>query len=373
MMSIKAIKVAVIGCGISGAVCASTLAKNGISVTVFDSGRGPGGRMSQRREIAEDGRELLFDHGAPYFTVSNHEVLGLVQEWESSGIVAPWNEKFGSFDFSSKKFLNLEEEEAPTQKYVGVPGMNSICHALSAEPGVTSRFAQSVARVEWLASEDSWSLTGINGEDLGQFEGVVACDRNCFFSRFANAAGSPTPFDLSMEPELASQLKDITDISCYTVMLAFEQPLTSIPIKGISFKNSEILSSAYCDSSKPWRSDSSEMWVLHSTVKYAEDIIVQCGLRRPSIAMLSKVAEELLQELQRTGLHIPRPFFLKAHGWGSAFPSKTTAAQEKCLWNGNKRQAICGDFCVSLNVEGAILSGLAAASKFTELISSNNS
>jgi predicted NAD/FAD-dependent oxidoreductase len=42
-------KVAVIGSGISGAVCASTLARNGVSVTIFDSGRGPGGRMSQRR------------------------------------------------------------------------------------------------------------------------------------------------------------------------------------------------------------------------------------------------------------------------------------------------------------------------------------
>jgi len=34
---------------VSGAVCASTLAKNGISVTLFESARGPGGRMSQRR------------------------------------------------------------------------------------------------------------------------------------------------------------------------------------------------------------------------------------------------------------------------------------------------------------------------------------
>lgn len=34
---------------VSGAVCASTLARNGVSVTLFESARGPGGRMSQRR------------------------------------------------------------------------------------------------------------------------------------------------------------------------------------------------------------------------------------------------------------------------------------------------------------------------------------
>lgn len=76
-------KVAVIGSGISGAVCASTLARNGLSVTIIDSARGPGGRMSQRRETTVDGRELLFDHGAPYFTASNVDVLGLIRDWES--------------------------------------------------------------------------------------------------------------------------------------------------------------------------------------------------------------------------------------------------------------------------------------------------
>ena len=34
---------------VSGAVCASSLARNGVSVTIFESARGPGGRMSQRR------------------------------------------------------------------------------------------------------------------------------------------------------------------------------------------------------------------------------------------------------------------------------------------------------------------------------------
>jgi predicted NAD/FAD-dependent oxidoreductase len=40
------------GCGVyavAGSVCASLLAAKGLAVHVFDSGRGPGGRMSQRR------------------------------------------------------------------------------------------------------------------------------------------------------------------------------------------------------------------------------------------------------------------------------------------------------------------------------------
>lgn len=43
----------------SCSVCASTLARNGVSVTIFDSARGPGGRMSQRRFLFESSSECF--------------------------------------------------------------------------------------------------------------------------------------------------------------------------------------------------------------------------------------------------------------------------------------------------------------------------
>lgn len=61
------------------------------------------------RENTEDGKELLFDHGAPFFTVSKSEVLSLVHEWQSRGLVAEWKEKFGSFDFLTQKFVDIEQ------------------------------------------------------------------------------------------------------------------------------------------------------------------------------------------------------------------------------------------------------------------------
>lgn len=53
----------------------------------------------------------MFDHGAPCFTVNtnNQEVQNLVNDWESRGFVAEWKEKFGSFDFVSRKFVSIEE------------------------------------------------------------------------------------------------------------------------------------------------------------------------------------------------------------------------------------------------------------------------
>ncbi|EXB42559.1 hypothetical protein L484_011332 [Morus notabilis] len=421
-------KIAVVGSGISGAVCASILARNGVSVTLFESARGPGGRMSQRREVSEDGKELLFDHGAPFFTVSNTEVLGLVQEWESRGLVAEWKENFGSFDCASTKFIDRQQEQVG-KRYVGVPGMNSICKALCYDPGVESKFGTSVEKLEWIEDEDSWSLMALDGRNLGHFNGVVASDKNIVSPRFTSVTGrtpplgveskfgtsveklewlededlwslmaldgrnlghfngvvasdknivSPRftsvtrrtpPLDLNLVPEMANKLQNIPVHPCFALMLALAQPLSSsIPFKGFSIKNSEVLSWAYCDSSKPGRSADSEQWVLHSTMEYARSIISQTGLQKPSEATLTRVSEELFQALQSTGLVPFEPFYKKAHR-GSAFPATSIAREEKCLWDEKKKLAICGDFCVSSNVEGAIISGMAAASKFKETLS----
>ncbi|XP_059282748.1 uncharacterized protein LOC132036424 [Lycium ferocissimum] len=366
-MTSVAAKVAVIGSGISGAVCASTLAKNGISVTLFESARGPGGRMSQRREMTEDGKELHFDHGAPYFSASNTDVLRLICEWQSKGLVAEWKEKFATFDCTSKQFLDIEEEGLD-KKYVGVPGMNSICKSLCQEPGVQSRFGVGIGKLEWLDDEDSWSLMGLNGESLGYFKGVVTSDKSTFSQRFTNVTGKPVPIDMGKFPEIPLKLTEIPASPCFALMLAFEEPLIEIPIRGFSFKSSKVLHRAFCDSSKPGRSRNSECWVLHSTPEYAQDVVAQTGLQKPSSATLAKVAEELFQEFQSTQLSIPHAFFKKAHRWGSAFPATSIAGEDKCLWDAKKRLAICGDFCVSPNVEGAIISGLAAAAKCSDVL-----
>ncbi|OMP07783.1 hypothetical protein COLO4_07047 [Corchorus olitorius] len=362
-------KVAVVGSGISGAVCAAILARNGVSVTLFDSARGPGGRMSQRRELSEDGKELLFDHGAPYFTVTNPDVLSVVADWESRGLVAEWKLNFGSFDCSSNKFVNIEQQERQSKKYVGVPGMNSICKALCHEPGVESKFNVGIGKFEWIEKESLWSLMGVDGQNLGHFMGVVASDKNIVSPRFTQITGQSPPLDLNLSPEFV-KLHNIPVYPCFALMLAFSDPLSSIPVKGFSLINSKVLSWAYCDSSKPGRSSESERWVLHSTMEYAKDIIAQTGLQKPSKETLSKVGDEMLQEFLSTGFGIPQPFFKKAHRWGSAFPAASIAKEEKCLWDKNKRLAMCGDFCVSPNVEGAILSGLAAASKLKGMLCS---
>ncbi|CAA6657931.1 unnamed protein product [Spirodela intermedia] len=365
-MSAAVAKVAVVGCGISGAVCASLLAGKGISVTVFDSGRGPGGRMSQRRESSDNG-DLLFDHGAPYFSISNEEVMDAVSSWERMGLVAEWKENFGCFDVNIAKFVDLENDGQNKKKYVGVPGMNSICKA-----SAINLFQTTIGKLDWLEGRNSWLLSGSGGENLGHFDGVVASDKSLFSSAHTPLTGRPPPLDTTLIPELAVKLQDIPRHPCYALMLAFSEPLSQVPVKGFSFKNSKVLRHAFCDSSKPGRllsSSNCECWVLHSTAEYAAGIISKTGIKKHTSAALIEIAEELFREFESTGLVTSRPFFMKAHRWGSAFPASSIGGEAMCLWDGDKRLAICGDFCVSPDVEGAVLSGMRAASKLSSLLS----
>ncbi|KAL8142280.1 hypothetical protein V2J09_015312 [Rumex salicifolius] len=313
-------------------------------------------------ETAENGEELFFDHGASYFTVNDPLVLSLVHEWESRGVVAQWMENFGTYDRSSNKFLDHKTESRI--KYVGVPGMNSICRSLCNEPGLESKFGIGVGKMNWSDTEHLWSLSGLDGKFLGSYNGVVASDKNIASPPHTEVTGRPPPLDL------ASRMQSIPARPCFALMLAFKEPLTSVPFKGFSFINSEVLSAAFCDSSKPRRSCTFECWVLHSTKEYAQRVIAEHGLTKPSNETLTKVAEDLLNEFQKTGLCTSEPYFKKAHRWGSAFPSISIATEEKCLFDRKQRAAICGDFCTSPSVEGAILSGISAASKFVDLLSS---
>ncbi|MBC7939825.1 MAG: FAD-dependent oxidoreductase, partial [Chitinophagaceae bacterium] len=60
--------VAVIGAGVAGAACASSLRQAGMNVTLFEKARGVGGRMATRRArwLGADGQaqDAQFDHGA---------------------------------------------------------------------------------------------------------------------------------------------------------------------------------------------------------------------------------------------------------------------------------------------------------------------
>ncbi len=77
--------VIVVGAGLAGLSAAGALRDGGHTVTVFDKGRGPGGRVATRRIGA-----ATIDHGAQFFTARDDEFAALVAGWRDAGLVSEW-------------------------------------------------------------------------------------------------------------------------------------------------------------------------------------------------------------------------------------------------------------------------------------------
>ena len=104
-------RIIVVGAGLSGLMAAHELVRHGHDVVVFDKGRGIGGRLATRRI---EGAAL--DHGAQFFTVRSDEFAAHVQAWLDAGVVREWCKGFAEVDGHPR--------------YVGTKGMSGIAKHL---------------------------------------------------------------------------------------------------------------------------------------------------------------------------------------------------------------------------------------------------
>ena len=131
-------RVVVIGAGIAGLMAAQSLSNSGHEVTVVDKGRSPGGRLATRRID-----DATLDHGAQFFTVRDSLFESHVSEWVASGVVTEW----------CRGFNTTIQNNDGYSRYRGVRGMTDIakhlaqgldvrCNTLafSIAPGATSKW-----------------------------------------------------------------------------------------------------------------------------------------------------------------------------------------------------------------------------------------
>lgn len=104
------------------------------------------------------------------------------------------------------------------------------------------------------------------------------------------------------------------------------------------------------DSSKPGRPDG-ERWVVQSTASWA-----QAHLKRDPETAASALYAEFLDATQLSNAPLASS---KAHRWRLGLPLR--AASENAFWDDELSIGVCGDWCVSSNLEGAYLSGAACS------------
>jgi renalase len=136
----------VVGAGISGLLVAKALNEKGWTVTVLDKGRDVGGRMATRRI----GRGN-FDHGAQFFTVRGERFAGLVEDWLGTGVATEWTRGFA------------DPEGRPNEdgypRYRGTEGMTSIPKYISR--GLDVRTGEKAVRVD--DTDDGWEVVCESG------------------------------------------------------------------------------------------------------------------------------------------------------------------------------------------------------------------
>ncbi len=327
-------RVAVIGAGISGLFAARTLLDQGLKVTVFEKGRGVGGRMSTRR-TDDNG---AFDHGAQYFTVRDARFRRYVDAWIESGIVGRWPDRAIGDD---QKFVVLGNgqqlsESNSAERFVGVPAMNVICRHLAADLKV--HLKTRVAKIQ--CSTGIAQLFDEQHRKLGEF------DRLIISAPAAQSAELLTDF-----PNLADQISNINMNPCWATMVTFGEPITHRWVG--AFLHDSFLSWTARSSTKPGRDSSVENVVIHAGPDWtAANWDVDSDL----------IAKEMLAEFwQAAGIKERLPIHLQAHRWKYAIPS--TPSGDGCFSDESGLVTACGDWASGARVEGAFLSGMSAAGR----------
>lgn len=83
--------VIVIGAGLAGLLAGQALQNTGWQVLILDKGRGVGGRMATRRIAAGQNRTGVADHGAQFFTVRTPAFRRIVEGWLAQELVFEWS------------------------------------------------------------------------------------------------------------------------------------------------------------------------------------------------------------------------------------------------------------------------------------------
>jgi renalase len=329
------VTVLVVGAGIAGLTAARWLQEQGHAVTIADKGRAPGGRVSTRRVLNGDAdraelTSIAFDHGAQYFTVRDPRFDLEVERWHKARAVRLWHGKLAAFDSEGRE--PVEDEHA---RWVGVPGMSAIGRHLSR--GLDVRCGVQIAALEHDGRTPRWLAATAAGQMLGPFDAVILT--------------LPAPQALPLvaaSPLLTAAVGGVRMHPCWAALVAFQEPV-STPFDA-AYVTSSPLGWIARDRSKPQRG-LAETWVLHASAAWSAAHVDDAA---------DAVGPFLLNafaDLVRARL--PLPAYLGAHRW--RFACADPALAVGALADPDQRLYVGGDWCAGNRVEGAFLSGLAAA------------
>lgn len=316
-------RIAIIGAGISGLACATTLQNAGLEVTVFEKSRGVSGRMSTRVN-----NQWQCDHGAQYFTASDAKFAIEVQRWQIAGVAKLWQPRLQMFDG-----IKFTDKTSLKYRYVGVPRQTSPAKFLAQNLNLLT--STTINKVELINSQ--WELSSKEHGQLNQvFDAVIL------------AIPSPQAKVLleTSAPKLSKVAASVVMQGCWSLMCCFNKKL-ELPFDGLFVQNN-LLSWVARDNAKPGRTPYntaySEIWVLHASSEWSEIYIDE----NADIA-----AEKMITEFVKLGGSTPQSYTM--HLWRYADCANYSTLGY--IWDNVLNIGLCGDWLNGGKVQGAWLSG----------------
>lgn len=316
--------VVIIGAGLSGLMAGRELHDAGVDLVILDKGRGVGGRCATRRID-----EHRFDHGAQFLTVRSPVFADIVGDWLALGLVRQWSLGF------PEKGKSTASERYP--RYCAVTGMSAIPKQLAA--GLPVKTGMTVSEVT--RSDGTWMVR--TGSDE-----VIRAERLILTA--------PLPQSLALLPtetqaqllETCPALHDVHYEPCFSLMLILDGP-SAIPEPGaVQLNGPEIAWLA--DNTKKLQMSGNAALTLHTTREFAEE-----HMDTP----VDEIAERLIAAA--AGYLGSNVISWQIHRWRYSKPLSFAGAPFVGVGT-PVNLLLCGDYMQSPSrVEGAILSGLAAA------------
>ena len=323
MNSSKAInRVAIIGAGIAGLVCARELESQGVSVDVFEKSRGPSGRMSTRR--IHDGS---VDHGAQYFTARDARFIGEVQSWIQADLASVWKPKLKVYETGVWRESNSQEI-----RYVGIPNMNSPGKHLAKDLSV--QYETTISQLE--RRDGKWHLRcNEHREITASYDFIV----------LAIPAPQASALTKDVDARAFDTISPAQMKACWTMMAHL--PNQTMVDFDAAFINQEIISWICQNGSKPMRQGN--IWTVHASPAWSQDHVE-----------LSKedAQDQLVKCLTSLGLNC-QDAEISMHRWRYASGGLTNSIG--FLELPDIGLGLCGDWLNGGRVEGAWLSGLELA------------
>ncbi len=311
----------IVGAGMTGLAAADALQRSGRRALVVDKGRGLGGRLANRRIGG-----ATFDHGAQFITARSSRFAALVDQWSASDVLEAWHR--GPAGSAAERI-----------RWRGKPAMTAVAKALARS--VETRLAQRVVSLSRDAA--GWAAACAGGETI--LANTVLLTPPVPQSLALLEAGGVT-----LAPATRARLEAIEYERCLAVMAVLDGPSRIPPPGGFAPPAGPIA------------------WIADNQAKGVS--------AEPAVTIHATAAFSLAHwdrdraESGRALLDAAAPWLgsgvteCQVHGWRYSKP--LGVEPEPCLvLSRSPRLILAGDAFSGPRVEGAVLSGWAAADRLS--------